>query len=281
MRPSVSRVGRNNWETGGDKWDTSVRASGQEYLSRETSKETSRDKCKNIRPIVFRVGRDKPETSATSVKNKSLQPRVPNHETKRQLETSVTSGQVCLEVRDKWGTSGDKCNKKGEASGQECLSRETSKEASGDKCHNIRPSVSRVGRDKWETSGDKCSKGNTQGDKWETSVKSCGPEHPVCTGRQGRQVELQHHASKATTAPQERKPGDKHKIMRPGHATLSNEQEPLTGKPVRGKKQTPDLLSDLFRIGRRDLASEAVSLVTDPPLGSQGRSLRRSGPTCS
>ena len=50
--------------------------------------------------------------------------------------------------------------------------------------------------------GDKCK------------VESCGPKHPQA---------------------QERKAGDKAKIMRPGHASLSKEQESHAGKAVWGK----------------------------------------------
>ena len=73
IRPSVSRVGRDKWETSvynkngkkqGDKWETRVKSSGQEHLSRDrdnwktsvTSVESPRvgrqvgDKCKNMWP---------------------------------------------------------------------------------------------------------------------------------------------------------------------------------------------------------------------------------------
>ena len=130
MRPSVSRVGRN-------KWETSVKASGQEHVSRETSKETSGDsgdKCKNIRPSVIRVGRDKSETSV------------------------------------------DKCNKckttRPRASGQEYLARDKQRETTGDKCKNIPPSVSTAVRDKWVTSGDKCNKKGTSRETRERQVET-------------------------------------------------------------------------------------------------------------
>ena len=62
------------------------------------------------------------------------------------------------------------------------------------------------------------------GDKWETSVKSCGQSTQSTHKRMetnGRQV--QNHAATATTVRQERKPGDKCKVMQPRHAPLSKE----------------------------------------------------------
>ena len=114
--------------------EASVESSGREHTSRETTKGTSGDKCKNIQPCVSRVRRDKWETSATRT------------ETSRE-----TSGDRCKNIRPTVSRVGKGNISRGtlmRLRGPERTGRQV-----GDKCKIMRPKAPKVRWDRRETSG--------------------------------------------------------------------------------------------------------------------------------
>ena len=144
----------------------------------------------------------------------------------RKESRACGRSQGCAEriqgvAKDNWEKSAKWCGQRMQSRGRWETSERQVRNHAGQSTQSIQSVLGDKWGDKPEIMGaenPECS-GRQLGDSLETSAKSCGPkqsENPECLL-------------------QENKPGDKRQIMRPEHAPLSKEYEPLTGKPVWGK----------------------------------------------